>query len=132
MFLNCFLRNIYTHLLNINKRKRKVKIPTDFLLSSGLGLRQGTDDVRISSIGDGQGAHAEVLAAGRAQLDVVAVVVVHAGLGQHRVVLDLGLPVFFLEKEPKRVSCGQLTGSVLLQPWNHTRHPRRRPPEITP
>ena len=51
------------------------------------------DDVRVSGVGDGEGADPEVLSAGGSQLDVVADVVVHAGLGQHSVILDLRLPV---------------------------------------
>ena len=50
------------------------------------------DDVRVSGVGDGEGADPEVLSAGGSQLDVVADVVVHAGLGQHSVILDLRLP----------------------------------------
>lgn len=63
---------------------------TASLLSLGLG--QSADDVRISGIGDGQGADAVVATASGSQLDVVAAVVVHSSLGQHGVVLDLGLP----------------------------------------
>lgn len=59
-------------------------------VSTSLGFWQGSDDVRVAGIGDGQCADAEVSTAGRSQLDVVAVVVVDAGLGQHRVVFDLG------------------------------------------
>ena len=48
---------------------------------------------QLTWISDGEGAHPEVLSAGSTQLNVVAVVVVHACLGQHSVVLDLTLPV---------------------------------------
>jgi len=58
----------------------------------GSALRHVPDDVRVAGVGDGHPADAEVLAAGGAQLDVVAVVVVHAGLGEHGVVLDLRFP----------------------------------------
>lgn len=58
-----------------------------------LSLWQSADDVRISWIGDGQCAHAEVFTASGTQFDVVAAVVVDAGLGQHSVVLDFGLSV---------------------------------------
>jgi hypothetical protein len=59
--------------------------------SRSLFSGHGADDVRIAGVGDAQCAHTEVLAAGGAQVDVVAAVVVHAGLGEHGVVLDLGL-----------------------------------------
>eukprot|EP00983_Pelagomonas_calceolata_P125832 1161244-Pelagomonas_calceolata.AAC.2 len=62
--------------------------PTALHLVGGHGL----DDIGVTSVGDGHHGHAEVATAGRAQLDVVAAVVVHAGLGQHSVVLQLGLP----------------------------------------
>ena len=66
-----------------------IRIRTSIL---GLSLRHRADDVGISGVGDGEGAHAEVLSAAGAELDVVASVVVDAGLGEHGVVLDLGLP----------------------------------------
>ena len=44
-------------------------------------------------VGDGEGCDTEELSAGGTQLDVVTVVVVDTGLGQHGVVLDLALPV---------------------------------------
>ncbi len=56
-------------------------------------LRHRPDDVRISGVCDGEGAHPEVLSTGSSQLDVVSGVVVDASLGQHGVVLDLRLPV---------------------------------------
>lgn len=62
----------------------------NILVSTSLGFWQGSDDVGVSSIGDRQCADAEVATASCAQLNVVAVVVVDAGLGQHGVVLDLG------------------------------------------
>ena len=49
------------------------------------------DNIGVSGVCDGQGAHPEVLAARCAQLVVVSGVVVHTGLGQHGVVLDLRL-----------------------------------------
>ena len=63
-----------------------------------VSLRHGADDVGVSGVGDGECAHAEVLSAGGAKLDVVAGVVVHAGLGQHGVVLNLGLPAGVKER----------------------------------
>lgn len=54
--------------------------------------RHSPDDVRVSWVRDAQGADPEVLPAGRAQLVVVAGVMVDASLGQHGVVLDLRLP----------------------------------------
>lgn len=52
----------------------------------------GLDDIGVSGVGDGHDGHAEVAAAGGTQVDVVAAVVVHAGLGKHGVVLQLRLP----------------------------------------
>ena len=49
------------------------------------------NDVRVSRVRDGQATDAEVLAAGGAKVDVVAGVVVDAGLSEHGVVLNLGL-----------------------------------------
>ncbi len=48
-------------------------------------------DVRVTGVGDGEGGGAEVLAAGGAEVQVGAVVVVDGGLGEHAVVLELGL-----------------------------------------
>ena len=56
-----------------------------------LGARHRPDDVAVPGVGDGEGADPEVLATGSAELVVVASVVVDASLGQHGVVLDLGL-----------------------------------------
>ena len=56
-----------------------------------LGARHRPDDVAVPRVGDGEGADPEVLATGSAELVVVASVVVDASLGQHGVVLDLGL-----------------------------------------
>ena len=64
--------------------------PSSALL--GLVQRHRADDVRVSGVDDGEGAHPEVLAAGGAQVHVVSGVVVHARLGQHGVVLNLALP----------------------------------------
>ena len=44
-------------------------------------------------IGDGQDADAEVFTASGTQLDIVAVIMMDTGLGQHGVVLDLAFPV---------------------------------------
>jgi len=52
----------------------------------------GLDDIGVTGVCDGHDGHAEVASAGGAQLDVVAAVVVHAGLGKHGIVLQLGLP----------------------------------------
>merc|ERR1719238_2280649 len=56
-----------------------------------LSARHGPDDVAVPRVGDGEGADPEILAAGGPELIVVAGVVVDASLGQHGVVLDLGL-----------------------------------------
>lgn len=50
------------------------------------------DNVRVSRISDAEGADAEVFSTSSAQFHVVAVVVVHSSLGEHRVVFDLRLP----------------------------------------
>lgn len=52
---------------------------------------ESTKNIRVTSVGDGDGGHAEVLTATSAQVDAVALVVVHGGLGEHSVVLNLGL-----------------------------------------
>lgn len=49
------------------------------------------DDVRITRVGDGEAANAVVLTAGGTKVDVVASVVVNTSLGEHGVVLNLGL-----------------------------------------
>merc|ERR1719239_133849 len=61
------------------------------LLSGLLGAGHGPDDVRVSGVSDGEGAHTEVLSTRGAQLVVVPSVVVDSGLGQHGVILDLRL-----------------------------------------
>merc|ERR1719145_534105 len=61
------------------------------LLSSLLGAGHGPNDVRVSRVSDGEGAHTEVLSTRGSQLVVVPGVVVETGLGQHGVVLDLRL-----------------------------------------
>lgn len=99
---------------------------TSFLVA-GLGLWQGADDVGVTSVGDRQGAHAEVATASCSQLDVVAVVVMDSGLGEHRVVFDLGFSVRIQESlERLHESHGQ---------WNQvevTVAPRREAIKITP
>lgn len=52
---------------------------------------ESTKNIRVTSVGDGDGGHAEVLTAASAEVDAVALVVVHGGLGEHSVVLNLGL-----------------------------------------
>ncbi len=51
----------------------------------------GADDVRVPGISNAQAADSEVLSACSTQVDVVATVMVHPGLGKHGVVLDLWL-----------------------------------------
>ena len=52
------------------------------------------EEARVQTwIGDGEHADAEVFTASGSQLDVVAVVVMNSGLGQHGVVLDLAFTV---------------------------------------
>lgn len=50
------------------------------------------DDVRVTRINDGQGAHSEVFPTGSAQRNVVTTVIMNACLGKHSIVLDLTLP----------------------------------------
>lgn len=69
--------------------------------TSLLGLGQRANDVRISGVGDGERAHAEVTTASGSQLNVVAAVVVDAGFGQHGVVFNLRLPVNSIAKQTK-------------------------------
>ena len=52
---------------------------------------EGAKNIRVTSVGDGDSGHAEVLTAASAEVDAVALVVVHGGLGEHSVVLNLGL-----------------------------------------
>ena len=51
-----------------------------------------SDNVRFARVRDGKHGNTEQFAASRAQLNVVPVVLVHSGLGQHGVVLDLAAP----------------------------------------
>ena len=48
-------------------------------------------DIRVTGVSDGEGGGTEVLTAGGAEVQVGAVVVVDGGLGEHAVVLELGL-----------------------------------------
>ena len=66
---------------------------SSFSIAAVSATRHGTDDVRVTRVGDSQCAHAEVFTTSRAQLDIVAGVMVNAGLGEHGVVLGLGFPV---------------------------------------
>lgn len=62
------------------------------MITSLCGLRgHASDDVRVSGVGDGEGADTEELSASGSELDVVAVVVVDSSLSEHGVVLDLRL-----------------------------------------
>lgn len=54
-------------------------------------LGQGADDVRVSGVGDTEARDAEVLSTRGSELNVVAGVMVDAGLGKHRVVFNLRL-----------------------------------------
>lgn len=81
------------------------------LVSTGLGLGQSADDIRISGIGDAECAHTEILSAGCAELDVVAIVVMDSSLGQHSVVFDLRFSNYVKRK------CFRLNGKV-VQCWD--------------
>ena len=52
---------------------------------------EGTKNIRVTSVGNGDGRHSEVLTATSAEDNAVALVVVHGGLGEHGVILNLGL-----------------------------------------
>lgn len=60
---------------------------------SSLAGRHGSDDVGISRVGDGHGAHSEVFTTGGTELNVVTSVMVNTSLGQHGIVFNLRLPV---------------------------------------
>jgi uncharacterized protein YwlG (UPF0340 family) len=51
----------------------------------------GAQDIGVTGISDGENTGAEKLTTGSTEVDVVTVVVVDTGLGQHGVVLNLGL-----------------------------------------
>lgn len=54
-------------------------------------LSDGGQNVRVTGIGDVENRHPEEATASGAEINVGARVVVHVGLGQHGIVLDLGL-----------------------------------------
>jgi hypothetical protein len=51
----------------------------------------GSQDIRVTSISDGENTGTEELTTSSTKIDVVTVVVVNTSLGQHGVVFDLGL-----------------------------------------
>ena len=65
-----------------SKCKRKINLLSTFHLFGDIG---------VTGISDGEGGGTEVLTAGGAEVQVGAVVVVDGGLGEHAVVLELGL-----------------------------------------
>ena len=52
---------------------------------------ESTKNIRVTSVSNGDGRHTEVLTATSAEVDAVTLVVVHSGLGEHGVVLNLRL-----------------------------------------
>ena len=52
---------------------------------------ESTENVGVTSVRDGDGGHTEVLTATGTEVDAVTLVVVYGGLGEHGVVLNLGL-----------------------------------------
>ena len=52
---------------------------------------KGAEDIRVTSIDDGNGRHSEVLSASGTEIHAVALVVVDGGLGEHSVILELRL-----------------------------------------
>jgi hypothetical protein len=97
------------------------------LVSAGLGLWQGADDVGVTSISDGEGADAEVFTAGCSEFDVVAVVVMDTGLGQHSVVLDFG----FSKEGFKEFALVQLNSGTKLEPFRRHLHDKREAHQST-
>lgn len=79
----------------MSTRTPTTRTPTAHIwFRSGQLLRRignGTHDVRVARIGDGENRAAEQLAARCAQRNVVARVMVDAGLREHRIILDLRL-----------------------------------------
>jgi len=61
------------------------------LLTSFLSTRHGSDDVRVSGVGDGESTNSEVLSTSCSKHIVVSSIVVDSSLGQHGVVLNLRL-----------------------------------------
>ncbi len=58
-------------------------------------IGESSDDVRVTSVSDGECAHAEVFTAGSSQFNVVAVVMMNSALSQHSLILDKTLSVGF-------------------------------------
>jgi hypothetical protein len=52
---------------------------------------EGTEDIRVTSVGDGHGRDSEVLSASSAEVQAVTLIVVDGGLGEHGVILKLRL-----------------------------------------
>ena len=52
---------------------------------------ESTENIRVTSVGDGHGRDTEVLSASSAEVQAVALIVVDGGLGEHSVVLQLRL-----------------------------------------
>ncbi len=57
------------HASHDTREKKKVPMADTTIILLGIGHR--LDDVRVTSIGDADGGHAEVLTAGRAEVNVV-------------------------------------------------------------
>lgn len=52
---------------------------------------EGTENIRVTSVGNGHGRDTEVLSASGTEVQAVALIVVDGGLGEHGVVLELRL-----------------------------------------
>ena len=54
-------------------------------------MLKSTKDIRVTSIGDSDSRHSEVLSASGTKIHTVTLVVVNGGLGEHSVILELRL-----------------------------------------
>ena len=60
-------------------------------LKSASLVLEGTENIRVTSVGNGHGRDTEVLSASGTEVQAVALIVVDGGLGEHGVVLELRL-----------------------------------------
>lgn len=89
LFLRTIKKRIIKNLQIINFVDFIYLINNNFLnCSLQLVFTGGTDDIRISRVGDGHGADAEVSTASSTQVNVGTTVVLDFSLGQHGVVFN--------------------------------------------
>lgn len=55
------------------------------------GLSGALKDIRVTRVDNTHDSNTEIFTTGRAKIDVVSVVVIDNGLGQHSIILNLGL-----------------------------------------